>query len=181
MQAALADSLARAPCDLLVDLAAMTFCDVRGLTMLVQATATAGERGIGYAVTAAPRQLSRVGPMLWPAAELPVQYPSAAAGVLAALTRRHDDDLARWAPKRTGVEPKPAHTTTAGRARRVGDRRAARDTARLIEDGSPGSSEGSPMCCCGPPAGRNVLTCAVVSGPPECWYRHIPVNDNLAG
>jgi len=38
--------------------------------------------------------------MLWPAADLPVQYPSAAAGVLAALTRRYDDDLARWAPKR---------------------------------------------------------------------------------
>ena len=37
LQAALADSLARGPCDLLVDLAAMTFCDVRGLAMLVQA------------------------------------------------------------------------------------------------------------------------------------------------
>jgi hypothetical protein len=37
--------------------------------------------------------------MLWPAAELPVQFPSA-AGALAAMTRRHDDDLARWALKR---------------------------------------------------------------------------------
>ena len=100
LRAALADSLARGPCDLLVDLAAVTFCDVRGLTMLVQAGATAAECGIGYAVAAAPRQLRRVWPMLWPAAELPVQYPSAAAGVLAALTRWHDDDLARWAPKR---------------------------------------------------------------------------------
>jgi STAS domain len=100
LQAALADSLAQGPCDLLIDLAAMTFCDVRGLAMLVQAGATAAECGIGYAVAAAPRQLRRVWPMLWPAAELPVQYPSTAAGVLAALTRRHDDDLARWAPKR---------------------------------------------------------------------------------
>jgi anti-anti-sigma factor len=94
LQAALADSLARGPCDLLVDLAAMTFCDVRGLAMLVQAGATAAERGIGYAVAAAPRQLRRVWPMLWPVVDLPVQYPSTAAGVLAALTRRHDDDLA---------------------------------------------------------------------------------------
>ena len=38
--------------------------------------------------------------MLWPVVDLPVQYPSTAAGVLAALTRRHDDDLARWALKR---------------------------------------------------------------------------------
>jgi anti-sigma B factor antagonist len=100
LQAALADSLARGPCDLLIDLAAVTFCDVRGMTMLVQAGATAAERGIGYAVAAAPRQPRRVWAMLWPAADLPVQYPSTAAGVLAALTRRHDDDLARWAPKR---------------------------------------------------------------------------------
>jgi anti-anti-sigma factor len=75
LRAALADSLARGPCDILVDLAAVTFCDVRGLTMLVQAGATAGQCGVGYAVTAAPRQLSRVWPLLWPAAELPVQYP----------------------------------------------------------------------------------------------------------
>jgi anti-anti-sigma factor len=97
---ALADSLARGPCDLLVDLAAMTFCDVRGLTMLIQAGVTAAEHGIGYAVAAAPRQARRVWPMLWPAAELPPQFPSAAAGILAAMTRRHDDDLARWALKR---------------------------------------------------------------------------------
>jgi anti-anti-sigma factor len=100
LQAALADSLARGPCDLLVDLAAMTFCDVRGLAMLVQAGSTAAERGVGYAVAAAPRQVWRIWPMLWPAAELPVQYPSAAAGVLAAMMRRHEDDLARWALKR---------------------------------------------------------------------------------
>jgi hypothetical protein len=51
-------------------------------------------------VAAAPRQVRRVWPMLWPTAKLPAQYPSAAAGVLAAMTRRHDDDLARWALKR---------------------------------------------------------------------------------
>jgi len=100
LQAALADSLARGPCDLLIDLSAMTFCDVRGMAMLVQAGATAAERGVGFAVAAAPRQLRRVWPMLWTAVELPVQCPSTAAGVLAALTRRYDDDLARWAPKR---------------------------------------------------------------------------------
>lgn len=119
LQDALADSLARGPCDLLVDLAAMTFCDVRGLTMLVQAGATAAERGVGYAVAAAPRQARRVWAMLWPAAELPVQFPSAAAGVLAAMTRRNDDDLARWALKRgPGWSRHWPKTTTAGCARR---------------------------------------------------------------
>ena len=68
--------------------------------MHVQAGATVGERGVACAVATAPQQVRRVWPMLWPAADLPVQYPSTAAGVLAALTRRHDDELARWAPKR---------------------------------------------------------------------------------
>jgi anti-anti-sigma factor len=120
LQDALADSLARGPCDLLVDLAAMTFCDVRGLTMLVQAGTTAAEHGVGYAVAAAPRQARQVWAMLWPAAELPVQFPSAAAGVLAALTRQHDDDLARWALKRgPGWSRHWPKTTTAGCTRRV--------------------------------------------------------------
>ncbi|MFC4945159.1 STAS domain-containing protein [Pseudonocardia sp. GCM10023141] len=100
---ALADSLARGPCALLIDVAAMTFCDVRGLTLLVQTAATATERGIDYAITAAPRQARRVWSMLWPADEVPIQYPSAAAGILAAMSRQtrgnRTDDVARWAPK----------------------------------------------------------------------------------
>lgn len=74
LQGALVDSLARSPCFLLVDLAGMTFCGVRGLTTLVQAGATAAERGIGYAVASAPAQVTRLWPMLWPANEVPVQF-----------------------------------------------------------------------------------------------------------
>jgi len=99
LQDSLTDSLARGPCDLLVDLAAMTFCDVRGMTLLVQAGASAAERGIGYAVAATPHQVNRVWPLLWPVNELPMQFPSAAAGVLAAMAQQPVDDLARWAPK----------------------------------------------------------------------------------
>ena len=66
--------------------------------MLVQAGATVGERGVACAVATAPQQVRRVWPMLCPA-ELPVQYSSAAAGCLEAMTRRHDDDLARCALK----------------------------------------------------------------------------------
>lgn len=84
MRDALTDSLARDPCDLLVDLAAVTFCDVRGLTLLVQTGPTAAERGIGHAVAAPPEQARRVWAALGPGGELPAQFPSAAAGVLAA-------------------------------------------------------------------------------------------------
>lgn len=97
---ALADSLARGPTDVIVDLAAMTFCGVRGLTLLVQCRGIAVERGIGYAVAAASAQANRIWPALWPVAELPKQVPSAAAGVLAAMARQAGDDRTRWAPKR---------------------------------------------------------------------------------
>jgi anti-anti-sigma factor len=97
---ALADSLARGPCDLIVDLAAMTFCDARGLTLLMQTGATAAGSGIGYALAAAPDQARRLWALLWPVAELPTRIPSAAVGVLAAMTQQVDDDRARWAPKR---------------------------------------------------------------------------------
>jgi hypothetical protein len=42
LQAALADSVARGPCHLVVDLAGLTFCSARGLTLLVGAGRTAG-------------------------------------------------------------------------------------------------------------------------------------------
>jgi anti-anti-sigma factor len=98
MRDALADSLARGPCDLIVDLASMTFCDIRGLALLVQTDATA--TGISYAIAAAPDQARRVWALLWPVDELPMQFPSAAVGVLAAMARQVGDDRARWSPKR---------------------------------------------------------------------------------
>lgn len=100
LQDALADSLARGPRDLIVDLAAMTFCDVRGLRLLVQTGDPAAARGIGYAVASAPAQTQRAWQALWPVDALPKQFPSAAAGVLAAMAHQVGDDRTRWAPKR---------------------------------------------------------------------------------
>jgi hypothetical protein len=85
LQGALTSGLARGPCHLLVDLAEMTFCAVRGLSLLVQAGGTAAGQGTGYSVTAASRQTNRAWTVLWPVSELPTQYPTAAAGVAAAV------------------------------------------------------------------------------------------------
>jgi anti-anti-sigma factor len=85
LQGALTSRLARGPCHLLVDLAELTFCSVRGLSLLVEAGRTAAEQGTGYSVTAPSRQATRAWTVLWPAGELPTQYPTAAAGVAAAI------------------------------------------------------------------------------------------------
>jgi anti-sigma B factor antagonist len=85
LQGALTSGLARGPCHLLVDLAELTFCSVRGLSLLVEAGRTAAVQGTGYSVTAASRQASRAWTVLWPVSELPTQYPTAAAGVAAAM------------------------------------------------------------------------------------------------
>ena len=90
LQAALADSVARGPCHLVVDLAGLTFCSARGLTLLVGAGRTAGGQGTGYAVTGASGLVIRLWMLLWPAGELPIRYPTAAAGVIAALVRQTD-------------------------------------------------------------------------------------------
>jgi anti-sigma B factor antagonist len=85
LQGALTCGLARGPCHLLVDLAELTFCSVRGLSVLVEAGRTAAVQGTGYSVTAASRQANRAWTVLWPVSELPTQYPTAAAGVAAAM------------------------------------------------------------------------------------------------
>src|SRR5688500_8043398 len=87
LQGALTCGLARGPCHLLVDLAELSFCSVRGLSLLVQAGRTATGQGTGYSVTAASRHTNRALTVLWPAGELPTQYPTAATGVPAAMAR----------------------------------------------------------------------------------------------
>jgi len=122
LQAALADSLARGPCDLLIDLSAMTFCDVRGMAMLVQAGATAAERGVGYAVDGAPRQVGAGvadvvdGRRTTGAVS---QYRGRGAGRADAPVRRRPGPLGAQA--RTGVEPTLADATTRGRAWGIAD------------------------------------------------------------
>jgi hypothetical protein len=85
LQGALTSALARGPCHLLVDLAELTFCCVRGLSLLVEAGRTAAGHETGYSVTAASPQANRVWTVLWPAGELPTQYPTVATGVAAAM------------------------------------------------------------------------------------------------
>jgi anti-anti-sigma factor len=96
LQAALTDGLARRPCHLIVDIAEMTFCSGKGMALLVMAGSTAAESGTAYAVTAASRHINRIWSLLWPGRDLPDQYPTAADGVLAAMThqpdRRHRDN-----------------------------------------------------------------------------------------
>jgi anti-anti-sigma factor len=95
---ALADSLARGPCALVVDLAALTFCDVGGLRLLVESGIGAAGQEIGYAVADVPAQVELAWSLLWPATGLPTQFPDAAAGVAAAVAHPGGDDRARWAP-----------------------------------------------------------------------------------
>jgi anti-anti-sigma factor len=85
LQGALRNSLARGPCHLLVDLAELTFCSVRGLSLLVQAGRTAAGQGTGYSISAASAQSDHAWTLLWPVGELPSRHPTAAAGVAAAL------------------------------------------------------------------------------------------------
>jgi anti-anti-sigma factor len=94
LQGALTSSLARGPCHLLVDLAEMTFCSVRGLSLLVRAGRTAAGQGTAYSVTAASRQANRAWTLLWPVGEWPTQYPTAAAGVAAAIAEVGNADTA---------------------------------------------------------------------------------------
>lgn len=96
---ALADSLARGPCHLVIDIAAVTFCSVRGLTLLVQTAAAAAERRTGYAVSGASAQINRIWALLWAPQELPMRFASVAVGVLAAMAHQAADDRARWAPR----------------------------------------------------------------------------------
>lgn len=85
LRAALTSGLARRSCHLLVDLAELTFCSVRGLTLLVEAGRTAAVQGTGYSVTGASRQANRAWTVLWPVSEVPDRYPTAAVGVAAAI------------------------------------------------------------------------------------------------
>jgi anti-anti-sigma factor len=100
LQGALTSGLARGPRHLLVDVAELRFCSVRGLSLLVQAGRTAVEQGTGYSVAAASHQIDRAWTVLWPVSELPTEYPTAAAGVAAAIAGGRE----RW---RGGLMPPP--------------------------------------------------------------------------
>lgn len=81
LQAALDASLDQGPAYLIVDLARMTFCSVRGLDLLTQIGRIAAAAATGYAVTGVLPRINRVWTLCW-GGDRPVHYPSAAAAVL---------------------------------------------------------------------------------------------------
>ena len=85
LRAALDALLDQRPHHLIVDLSQLSFCDGEGLDELVTAGCTAARVGIGYAISAPSAQADRLWSTVWPAAEVPIRYPNAAAAVLAAM------------------------------------------------------------------------------------------------
>lgn len=80
--------LGRRPEHVVVDLAGMGFCGLRGLALLVAARATAAGLGIGLVVTGAPAQAVRVWSLLWEPAQRPPLRPDAATAVREACSAR---------------------------------------------------------------------------------------------
>lgn len=99
LQTALFTALRRAPCDLVVDLAGVGFCCVRGCEVLADAARAARAEGIGYAVSGLSGHLDRVVTLLWSEEQF-VRHRSAAVAVLAI---RLDHTFRLTAPRRPDV------------------------------------------------------------------------------
>lgn len=68
---------------LVVDLAGVTFCGLRGLALMVRTAAAATACGVGFSVCGASAQSVAVWSILWSAAEQPTRHPDAATAMLA--------------------------------------------------------------------------------------------------
>lgn len=97
LQAALDAGLDQHPAYLVVDLARMTYCSVRGLGLLTQAGHTAAEEATGYAVCGVLPQIDRVWALCWDG-DLPVRYPSTAAAITAIRAAESDVQVRRGTP-----------------------------------------------------------------------------------
>jgi anti-anti-sigma factor len=75
LQAALDASLDQGPAYLVVDLAQMTFCSVRGLDLLTQIGRITAAAATGYAVTGVLPRIDRVWTLCW-GGDRPVHYPA---------------------------------------------------------------------------------------------------------
>ena len=75
LRAGLDDSLDQHPGQLVIDLARMTFCSVRGLDLLTMTGRIAAGNPTGYAVSGASPWLERIWMLCWDG-DLPVRYPS---------------------------------------------------------------------------------------------------------
>lgn len=84
LQQALTAAIEKRPADLVVDLAAVGFCCVRGFAVLASAAGTAQTKTnrTGYALSGLPPHLDRFATLLWPEQRC-VRYRSAAAAVTA--------------------------------------------------------------------------------------------------
>ncbi len=98
LQAALADALRQRPDLLLVDLAEVGFCGVRGLALLVAACDTAYRQGTVYAVCGASDLINRVWTIGWHVGELPTRHPTVAAGIVAMAYQPGRQDRGRGRP-----------------------------------------------------------------------------------
>lgn len=85
LQSALCGSLDQHPAHLVVDLARMTFCSVRGLTVLTHADRAAAAKATRYAVSAVPPRIDRIWTLLWDG-DIPVRYRSIATALTAIRT-----------------------------------------------------------------------------------------------
>ena len=106
LRRALDAALAGRPGHLVVDLSELRFCSVRGMSMLVAAAATAAAQGTQYVVSAVPGRFTRFWSMLWPVGQLPIQFSTAAAGVVAAQAHQKG--------ARDGARPRARRRTRRG-------------------------------------------------------------------
>ncbi len=79
---ALDAALDQHPADLVVDMAGVGFCGVRGFALLATAAGTAASSGIGYSVSGMLPSLDRIATLLWPERRC-VRYRSVVAAVTA--------------------------------------------------------------------------------------------------
>lgn len=91
LEAALTEQLHAKPRHLVVDIAGVTFCGVRGFTLLAD-TATAAAAGeTRFAVSGLSATLDRIATMLWEGSEL-IRYRTAARAVTAILADHVERD-----------------------------------------------------------------------------------------
>lgn len=94
LQAALDASLDQRPAYVVVDLAQMTFCSMRGLDLYTQTGRIAAATATGYAVTGVLPQIHRVWTLCW-GGDCPVRYRSTAAAVLGIQAAESDVQVHR--------------------------------------------------------------------------------------
>lgn len=89
LRTALAEAGRMRPRYLVVDVAGMGFCSVRGLALLAGTPAEAAGYRIDHVLGGVEPRMERFLRLLWPDDALPVRYPSAAAAVIAAMGEQH--------------------------------------------------------------------------------------------